>query len=170
MPGRLEIVRADAPTVIVDAAHNEMAAEALSTSLRHGFGADTRPLVLVVGMSKGHDPVEFLRCLLKGFDPLDITLIATEPPFRPREVSDIAMAARDVGVRRVETVTPVVGAAERAVDVALQLGYHAIIVVTGSFYTIGELAPERWHAIFEERRLNTRAPADILDIEDQVRI
>jgi len=168
MPGRLEIVRTDGPTVVVDAAHNEMAAEALSAALKSVFRADSRPMVFVIGMSKGHEPVEFLRSLISGFDPLGVTLIATEPPFRPREAEDVAMAARDVGVRRVEVVTPVVAAASRAIDAALELGEDTMIVVTGSFFTIGELTARRWQENFEAHGLNVHIPADILEIEDQV--
>ena len=169
IPGRMEIVRTDSPTIVVDAAHNEMAAEALATSLAHEFAADRRPVVFVVGMSKGHEPVEFLRCLLRGFDPLEVALVATEPPFRPRDVGDIVRAAHDVGVRRVQAAPTVIEAAERAVDLAMQLGDSSMIVVTGSFFTIGELASSRWQEIFEERGLNPRIPTDILKAEGQLR-
>jgi dihydrofolate synthase/folylpolyglutamate synthase len=169
MPGRLETVRTDNPTVVVDAAHNDMAATALCASLKSVFDAANRPVVFVVGMSRTHEPREFLRGLLFGFDPLGVTLIATEPPFRPRPAGDIATAALDLGMRRVEEVAGVVEAAGRAVEIAANRGDNALIVVTGSFFTIGELTSACWRENFEAHGLNVRISADILEVEDHLR-
>ncbi len=143
IPGRLETVREANPAIVVDAAHNGMAAEALAVSLKHAFAVDKRPLILVVGMSKGHEPDEFLGPLLRDLVAQDIVLIATEPEFRPREAEDIAAAARDLGMVSVEIHKPAIEAARRAVEIGRRLE-DALVVVTGSFYTLGELTPDVW--------------------------
>ena len=90
VPGRLEQVRAH-PTVVLDVAHNELSAQALSEALRDQYDADQRRLILVVGLSRHHDPEPFLAPLAARRPAL---LIAAQPAFRPRPVLDIAAAAR----------------------------------------------------------------------------
>src|SRR5206468_1389601 len=59
LPGRFEIVRRN-PTVIMDGAHNAMAAAALAAEVST---LDHRRLLLVVGMTAGHSPQDFLEPL-----------------------------------------------------------------------------------------------------------
>jgi dihydrofolate synthase/folylpolyglutamate synthase len=159
LPGRFETIRSDSPAVVVDAAHNAMAAEALAQAVERLYPG--RSLIVVAGMSKGHEPLEFLSELLKGFDLGRVTLIATEPEFRPRAASEVADAAREVGVGTVLTVPAVVDAAGLALDLACQTAEETLVLVTGSFYTIGELPPRRWQEIFGARGLNTPIPANL---------
>jgi dihydrofolate synthase/folylpolyglutamate synthase len=145
VPGRLEQA-ADHPTVVLDGAHNEMAAQALADALRTEYGADKRRLIFVVGLKRNHDPETFLAPLA----PLrPAVTIATEPSFQPRPVQDVAMAARRWDMGRVEMHPSSVPDAARA---ALALAEpDDLICVTGSFYTVGDVPPSLWKTLLEER-------------------
>ena len=143
VPGRLEQVR-EHPIVVLDVAHNEIAAQALAAALRDQHGAETRRLTLVVGLSRNHAPEPFLAPLA-ALSPA--RLIATQPAFRPRPAQDVAEAARQIGFANVEIVDHSVS---EAVYAALsEAGPDDLICVTGSFYTVGDLPPDFWS------RLNT---------------
>ncbi len=60
-------------------------------ALRAQFGSDGRRLILVVGLSRHHDPEPFLAPLAALRPAL---LIATAPAFHPRPASEVAAAAR----------------------------------------------------------------------------
>ena len=138
VPGRLEQAL-ERPTVVLDVAHNEISALALASALREQYGADTRPLTLVVGLSRNHAPHPFLEPLL-SLRPA--RLIATQPAFRPRPAEEVAEAAEALGFAAVDTVESSVA---DAVRFALALsGPDDLICVTGSFYTVGNLPPEFW--------------------------
>lgn len=144
LPGRLEQV-GDQPTVVVDGAHNEMAAEALAQALKSEFHADTRRLILVVGLKRNHDPCPFLASLAALRPAL---LIATEPSFQPRPASEIVAAARRWGVDNVQVAPTAPDAARAALAFARP---DDLICVTGSFYTIGDIPPPLWAALLAER-------------------
>lgn len=145
LPGRLEVVQAHGPTIVVDGAHNEMAAEALAEALRSEFGADRRRVLLVTGMKRNHDPLPFLAQMAVLCPAV---LVATEPGFQPRPVADIADAARTVDIPRVETAPTPVDAARLALSLA---GPDDLICVTGSFYTVGDIPPAVWGTLLNER-------------------
>jgi dihydrofolate synthase/folylpolyglutamate synthase len=140
-PGRLEVVHESMPTVILDAAHNELAAQVLADSLVKEFCANERDVVLVAGLSHRHEPLELLKPLISALNPRIV--IATEPSFRPRPAVDIEKAAQTLGIARLETVTPPPAAARRAVEAATDMD-DPLIIVTGSFFTIGDLPPSMW--------------------------
>ena len=146
-PGRLETVRTANPAIVLDVAHNELAGGVLRDALIDDFGAAVRPIILVVGMSRGHDPVELIGTLLDvshvGAALRPVLLIATAPGFRPRPAEDVAAAARFHGCANVEMCGSVTGAVSRAIAYCRDLK-DPLIVVTGSFYTVGELPPEAW--------------------------
>ena len=138
VPGRLEQV-SDRPTVVVDVAHNELSALVLAEALRTQFGSDRRRLILVVGLSRHHDPIPFLAPLAALRPAL---VIATAPAFRPRPASDVAEAARQYGTGGVQIVETSVA---DAVCAALsQAGPDDLICLTGSFYTVGDVPPALW--------------------------
>lgn len=144
LPGRLEKM-SDQPTVVVDGAHNEMAAEALADALRTEFHADTRRLVLVIGLKRNHDPRSFLAPLAALRPAL---LIATEPGFQPRPAQEVAEAARHCGISNVRLAPTAPDAARQALAFA-QPG--DLICVTGSFYTVGDIPPAQWATLLAER-------------------
>ena len=138
VPGRLEQVW-ERPTVVLDVAHNEISARALTSALRDQHSADTRRLILVIGLSRSHAPEPFLEPLA-ALHP--VRLIATEPAFRPRPALEVAETASMLGFTKVDVVESSVADAVRA---AMQeAGPDDLICVTGSFYTVGDLPPDFW--------------------------
>lgn len=138
VPGRLEQVR-DSPTVVLDVAHNALSAQVLSEALRDQYAADHRRLILVVGLSRNHDPEPFLAPLAARHPAL---LIAAQPAFRPRPVLDVAAAARRHDFSNVQIVeTGVTDAVQSALS---QAGPDDLICITGSFYTVGDVPPAFW--------------------------
>lgn len=140
LPGRFQIEWGGAsnryPGVLMvrDVAHNAAAARVLADALRKTISTG-KNATLVVGMSKGHDPLPFLAELA----PLTKRVIATAPTFRSKPAHEVAEAAQSLGLP-VMVVEGVQNALKVAVNEAvkednLDGGY---IVVTGSFYTIGE--------------------------------
>jgi dihydrofolate synthase/folylpolyglutamate synthase len=143
-PGRLELVRRSRPTIVADGAHNELAGLVLGDALVSEYGARERAVVLVVGTTRSHSAQDFLKALVASFQP--VALVATEPSFRPAPAEDVAAAAKACGIKLVETAIPGKKAARRAW--ALAKGYpDALIVVTGSFYTVGDTPPAAWQEI-----------------------
>jgi len=129
-PGRLELIR-KVPPVLVDGAHNPDAARALSVYLRKILSAHYRKIILVIGIMGDKDIEGILTQLL----PLASETIFTAPSYgraAPAEV--LASHASSLGYSSRET-----GTVAEAISLAEDLCPPGdIIVVTGSFYTIGE--------------------------------
>lgn len=149
VPGRLDEVSTH-PTIVVDGAHNEIAAEALANALRSEYNADNRRLILVVGLKRNHDPESFLGPLA-ALRPA--ALIATEPSFHPRDAQDIAVAAKRWDIDHVELWPS--SAADAARAALALMGPDGLLCVTGSFYTVGDLPPALWAMLLLERNLKT---------------
>jgi len=129
LPGRLEIIH-DHPTVVIDGAHNPDAAQTLAAAIREEFRYDR--LILVVGMLSTHSADEFL----KQIAPMASKVIATQSQWHlARPASELANEARNF-CSDVEIVDRVPDAVNRAISVA---GKNDLVLVTGSFYTIGEV-------------------------------
>jgi dihydrofolate synthase/folylpolyglutamate synthase len=134
LPGRLEVTRLpNGPLVVLDGAHNAMAATALLgpiDALRAEHGIER--LLLVVGMVGGHDP----EGVLAPFAPEAARIYACRPDWkRGQSAEHIAAVAR--------TFTPnveVIPAVPDAVCAALaEATSRDMVLVTGSFYTVGEV-------------------------------
>jgi dihydrofolate synthase/folylpolyglutamate synthase len=129
IPGRLEILR-DHPTVVIDGAHNPAAARSLATAIREEFAYDN--LILVVGMLSTHSADGFLKELA----PLASKIIATQPQWHlARLASELVEEARSYRPDA-EALDRVPDAVDRALELA---GENDLVLVTGSFYTIGEV-------------------------------
>ncbi|MDX1934132.1 MAG: folylpolyglutamate synthase/dihydrofolate synthase family protein [Capsulimonadales bacterium] len=133
LPGRFQLARRTPATLLLDGAHNEDGARTLVEALRAEFGPDVR-CTFVLGFSKNHDPEPFLRVLA----PLAERIVATEPTFRPRPCDEITRAAERHGIPSTEI--PV--ARDAIGDTYAAATPDAIVVVTGSFYTVGETPEE----------------------------
>src|SRR5207244_2576917 len=109
------------PLVILDGAHNAMAAEALAIEIVH---LSFRNLFLVVGMVAGHDPDDVLRHLA----PRAHAVIATRPTWdKGRPAEEIAATARKY-CGNVQIVDQPQRAAKRAIASA---SADDLVVVTG---------------------------------------
>ena len=126
-PGRFQLVR-EHPTLILDGAHDEAAAEVLAATLKDLY--PNRRITLVLGVGKDKDA----RAIAHHLAPLATNLIATAGA-TPR-----AMAAEELGkvlaqYGEVEVKMPVADAVKQAIETAEP---DDVVLVTGSLYVVGE--------------------------------
>ncbi|MEN6371419.1 MAG: folylpolyglutamate synthase/dihydrofolate synthase family protein [Armatimonadota bacterium] len=132
LPGRLEVLRRK-PTVVIDAAHNPDGAKKLAESVPKYF--KYRKLILVIGMLSTHSAEEVLKILA----PIADEVIATKSQWdKARPAVEVASAALKT-TPNVRIVEPVPAAVQAALDSASE---DDLVLVTGSFYTIGEVDRE----------------------------
>ena len=127
-PGRFEIVR-DAPTIVVDGAHNAASIEVLAHTLNDIY--PSRELIVVFGAYRDKD----LPSMLAQLGKLNPLIIATQSA-SPRALSPALVrgAAGHQGLSTMEQGS-VPGALRLAVDAA---GPDAVIVATGSLSIVAE--------------------------------
>jgi folylpolyglutamate synthase len=179
-PGRCEmhtfppVFENDVPDLLVDGAHNEDAATALSEYVDNYYRKQpsTRedrlrnppvggwPITWVMAMSEGKDPVKVLEKLLKPGDSLVLTTFGPVdgmPWVKPVEPNKILEAARKV----VPDITAIV-LRKRGLHQALMAsrflaGIHSRIVLTGSLYLVGDFLREKtWFSMSRTARIKMR--------------
>lgn len=129
-PGRLEMIKEN-PPVLIDGAHNPPAAAALSSYLRELLGVKYRRIIMVIGVMADKD----LEGILKPLLPLASEILFASPAYgRAASAEKLADAATAMGYASKSSYT-VAGALHMAESL---YGPGDVIVVTGSFYTIGE--------------------------------
>lgn len=129
IPGRLEIVKKE-PLLVIDGAHNQDAARRLALTLRKTFNYEK--LILVIGMLNTHSPEDVLSNIAPGASKI----IATRSKwFKARDAAEIAECAANY-CSDIEIIDQVPNAVKRALEIS---GPRDLILVTGSFYTIGEV-------------------------------
>jgi dihydrofolate synthase/folylpolyglutamate synthase len=136
-PGRLETVR-NAPTVIVDAAHNPAGMTASVAALSESF--TFRRLIGVISILGDKDAVAMLDLLEPVLDEIVVTQNSSD---RAMDVDELAALAVDVfGVDRVTVSSTLPEALEVAFELAEQTedGHlsGAAVLVTGSVITAGD--------------------------------
>jgi dihydrofolate synthase/folylpolyglutamate synthase len=130
LPGRLEVLR-EHPTLLIDGAHNLAGARSLARALKDCFNYDR--LFLVIGMVVGHSVDDVVGVLA----PMAHRFYATAPDSpRAAPADEIARVAK-AHCPDVRIVMPVAEAAHQALRDA---GEDDLVCVTGSFYTIHEIA------------------------------
>jgi dihydrofolate synthase/folylpolyglutamate synthase len=130
LPGRMQIVRRG-PTLLLDGAHNAIAAQALRDEL---VKMERERLLLVIGMVAGHEP----RGVVDVLAPLAARVYATQPTWsKGLPAEEIARAAQP-SCPDVRIFTPPHEAARQALAEA---GPNDLVVVTGSFYVVGDVNP-----------------------------
>lgn len=129
-PGRLEMIK-EHPPVLIDGAHNPPAAEVLSAYLRKLLGVKYSRIIMVIGVMADKD----IEGILKPLLPLATEIIFASPAYgRAASAKRLVDVAASLGYASKSTET-VADALHKAEDL-----YKAgdLIVVTGSFYTMGE--------------------------------
>jgi dihydrofolate synthase/folylpolyglutamate synthase len=129
-PGRLEFVK-DHPPVLIDGAHNPQAAAVLAEYLRKALELYSR-IILIMGIMSDKDRKGIMKPLLF----LASEIIFTAPGYgRAASPETLAAEARGLGYLAQTALT-----VADALNLAEQLYCQGdLIVVTGSFYTIGEV-------------------------------
>jgi folylpolyglutamate synthase/dihydropteroate synthase len=145
-PGRLEIIKED-PPMLIDGAHNPAAAVALSEALKKNFPGKNKRIILVLGIMGDKD----VRGIMEPLLPLASEIILTAPAYNrsasPEKLAGIAASLGFFDVRIAPTM-------KDAVEMATEIGLNdkrqglgnlphnpspaPLILITGSFYTIGE--------------------------------
>ncbi|MDA8240394.1 MAG: bifunctional folylpolyglutamate synthase/dihydrofolate synthase [Nitrospiraceae bacterium] len=129
-PGRLELVRDD-PPVLIDGAHNPQASLALSDHLKKIVLARYRRIILVIGAMGDKDIEGILGPLL----PLAAEILFAAPAYgRAASPDRLAAAAAKMGYPSI-----VAQSVAEAIVKAEELRQPGdLVLITGSFYTIGE--------------------------------
>lgn len=139
LPGRMETVQVPGgPLIVLDGAHNEMAAAALRGPIQALMQSHRiERLLLVVGMLTGHEPQGVLGNLV----PLSARVFVCQPEWkRALDAETLAGVARSL--HSDVTLIPSVPDAVRAAIAAA--GPLDMVLVSGSFYTVGEAPVARW--------------------------
>lgn len=129
-PGRLELIK-HSPPVMIDGAHNPAAALVLARYLRNVLGLRYRRIIFVIGIMNDKD----INGIIAPLMPLGAEIIFVSPAYgraaTPEMLSSCAVAL-GYDVKKALSVTEGINMAE---------GLYMpgdLIVITGSFYTIGE--------------------------------
>ena len=130
LPGRMEMALSD-PRVLLDGAHDSASLQALVHALGAHIHYDS--LVVVFGCSEDKDVDNMLREVALGADKLVFTRARSHP--RAMEPEDLLERFNEVSgkmAQHARGLRDALGLASRAV------GREDLIVVTGSFYLVGE--------------------------------
>jgi dihydrofolate synthase/folylpolyglutamate synthase len=127
-PGRLEIV-SDKPLVILDGAHNLIAARNLSKFLAENLV--NRRIILVVGILDDKPYAPMLKSLLPVCSRAIITRAKTDRALPPQKLYATAKKI----ISDVTTVADVAKAAKHAIETA---GPDDVVCIAGSLYVVGE--------------------------------
>jgi len=128
VPGRLEIMQRD-PLVIIDGAHNPVAAGQVARTMEEVLG--DRRVVLVLGMMMDKDIQGFVSAMAPVVSSMVATRAESERAVGPEEIKGHA----DGKIERVYMTDGVREALDTAKDLA---GKDGVVLVTGSFYVAGE--------------------------------
>jgi dihydrofolate synthase / folylpolyglutamate synthase len=129
-PGRLEMIR-EKPPILIDGAHNPPAATVLAAHLGKLLGAKYQRVIMVAGVMADKD----IRGILGPLLPLAAEIIFAAPAYgRAASAEKLQSFATDLGYAS-KTAGSVAGALTMAEGLYVP---GDLIVVTGSFYTIGE--------------------------------
>lgn len=134
-PGRLELIRNEGCTYdfLIDGAHNPSASRALAHALEEYFLPEYERVIMILGIMGDKDVEGIMKPLL----PLASETIFTAPRYE-RAASPKVLAGRAQALGFQPAVADSVKAAIEAAREKARKGRKTLIVITGSFYTIGE--------------------------------
>lgn len=142
-PARVEVLQ-ERPYIVADVAHNPASIGALRETLEQLFPG--RRIILVFGMVATHDH----RATTSLIAPLADVVIATTPQhIKPLPASVLAEEAARYA-KSVEVIDDRLAAARRALDLA---GPEDVVVITGSFFLVGEIREALLKSAVETRHV-----------------
>ena len=145
LPGRLTVLPlTNGRLAVMDGAHNELAADSLCGPLEDlKKEYDIRRTIVVLGMLSGHDPRAVARAIVPGSQ----MVFACSPAWkRALPADELANSIR--GLNSNVEVIPNVRDAVRAALAESTFG--DMVLITGSFYTVGEVSTEWILRVSEE--------------------
>jgi dihydrofolate synthase/folylpolyglutamate synthase len=136
--GRLELI-SSMPPLIIDSAHNPDASHALAETLKQVF--PSRKIILIAGMMKDKDIPGILKPLIQITDTIIVTKPKGERAAPPEKLDQtITLLASEGNINTHSLSVSKTQSVAEAVKLAQRLWQEdAIILVTGSFYTTGEV-------------------------------
>ncbi|MBU4320208.1 MAG: bifunctional folylpolyglutamate synthase/dihydrofolate synthase [Nitrospinae bacterium] len=150
--GRLEFVSKE-PPILIDGAHNPSAAEILAASLKEIFLRAYRRIILIIGVMSDKDIRGIMAPLLPLAAEIILTAPACERAASPQKLADCAAEMGFTNTHIAPTVKDAIDMAikssnascvkrdalqEKSLDSSLITHHSSLILITGSFYTIGE--------------------------------
>ena len=138
LPGRCEIISGD-PTFILDMAHNEASATALSETLASSVAAfaEAQSRTMIFAASREKDVEKILSPLLPMFDRVIVTKYQENPRGRSaQEVLDIAQNLETGSKVQIEIATLPAEALEKAKRIDSP---DHVVCITGSVFLVAEL-------------------------------
>lgn len=137
-PGRLEFIH-DKPPVVIDGAHNPGAAVVLARTLKKDFLKNYKKIIIILGIMDDKD----IKGIMEPLLPVASETILTAPAYsRSAAPEKLAGIARSLGFSNLHicpTVKDAIDTAMRKAENSSSAGdYPSLILITGSFYTIGE--------------------------------
>jgi dihydrofolate synthase / folylpolyglutamate synthase len=136
LPGRFSVYKgADTPWIVMDGAHNALAAEALRAPLaefreRHSI----HNTAVVIGMLTGHDPEPVAQKLLHGAELAVVCAPDWKRAYAAQELYDRVQGIAN----HTEIARSVKAAVRRAIACSTP---QDLVLISGSFYTVGECSP-----------------------------
>jgi len=136
LPGRLQVV-AESPRIVLDGAHNPDAAAVLAKALPRLF--KYRRLILVFGMLAPHEPSDTLKHLLPLTEVAIFTPVPSPRAHTAETLLNSAQAWLRAHPRRSPPLLLTASHPQQAFEQARELaGLDDLILITGSFYLVGE--------------------------------
>jgi dihydrofolate synthase/folylpolyglutamate synthase len=161
-PGRLEMIREE-PPIVIDGAHNPAAARALSMALRKTFLGRYKKIIIVLGIMSDKD----VKAIMEPLLPIASEIILAAPSYSraasPDKLADVAASLGFFDIRTAPTIRDAIEIAIKESSrfevpssklknnknskpktqnsnlySSLITHHSSLIVITGSFYTIGE--------------------------------
>ncbi len=139
-PGRLELIKTSNKhyDLLIDGAHNPSASITLTEAITAYYKPHYERVILIVGIMADKD----IRGILMPLLPLSYHTIFTAPDYKRAATPELLLGiARKEGFRG-EICHSLRDSLNRAITVAEGLSGRTLIVITGSFYTIGEALEE----------------------------
>jgi dihydrofolate synthase/folylpolyglutamate synthase len=131
LPGRMEMLSND-PRVLVDGAHNAASVQALMRGIGQHIPYDS--MVMIFGCAADKDIRGMMEQIATGADKIIFTRAAGNP--RAADPKDLAELYTELTEGRVAQISPDLKHALRTAATAVHR--EDLIVVTGSFYLVGE--------------------------------
>ncbi len=133
--GRLDLV-SDSPRIMIDGAHNPDAASALAAFIRDHLSGDK--IILIVGIMADKDIAGILGPLV----PLALHVIFTAPDYGraapPQKLAELSSTSAISNAHQAPALKEAIESAKKIYADITKDRASALILITGSFYTIGE--------------------------------
>ena len=138
-PGRLELIRGEGKRhdLLIDGAHNPDAAQALADALERYFLPAYGKVILILGIMADKDIEGIMRPLLKVAREIILTAPEYTRAASPDQLAGVARASGSEAVTA-PSLKEAMNLAIMKAEAGSSPAARSLVVITGSFYTIGE--------------------------------